>query len=199
MNESPATIDMDTFRWRLAETIAWCTRYPDHIQDKFPDLRSPRDSLRTPRLRPPSFYYPETVYRQRAIVDQLCDRRADDLSSGYSNRYPKEPATNLAGGRLLLYYPDENLFDGAAESESDGFFNVENEPPWDIWLCLLEDIWYTEKAKHYSSPCLLSWAPPQFLELANIGIAVNPEDCIVWLSNYDTPLTRQLKEVGLLG
>jgi hypothetical protein len=27
---------------------------------------------------------------------------------------------------------------------------------------------------------LVSWVPPQLLELANAGVEVNPEQCILW-------------------
>ena len=70
-------------------------------------------------------------------------------------------------GRLLLYYPDENLACGAAEVSSNGFFDVNNVPPWDIWV-------------HFSERTLVCWVPPLLLEAAQMGIDVNPEECIRW-------------------
>jgi hypothetical protein len=35
-------------------------------------------------------------------------------------RYPGAPASNLVGGRLILYDPDSNLCDGAAEVDRNG-------------------------------------------------------------------------------
>ncbi|HEY7097090.1 MAG TPA: hypothetical protein VH437_10225 [Terriglobales bacterium] len=74
--------------------------------------------------------------------------------------------TNI-GGRLLLYTPSENLACGAAEASSNGFFDVNNIPPWDIWL-------------DFSEGTLVSWVPPSLLDVAQIGIYVNPEECIRW-------------------
>jgi len=72
--------------------------------------------------------------------------------------------TNV-GGRLLLYTPSENLACGAAEASSNGFFDVNNIPPWDISLDLSEGT-------------LVSWVPPALLDVAQMGI--HPEACIRW-------------------
>jgi len=72
-----------------------------------------------------------------------------------------------AGGRLLLFVPSETLMDGAAKYSSNGFFDVNNVPPWDIWVA-------------FSEQTLVSWVPPMLLELAQKGIDVNPEGCIRW-------------------
>jgi hypothetical protein len=41
---------------------------------------------------------------------------------------------SLLGGRLMVYFPDAALADGAAEVQSRGFFDVHNTPPWDTWI-----------------------------------------------------------------
>ena len=76
-------------------------------------------------------------------------------------------ALNAAGGRLLLYDPKDNLACGAAEFSSNRFFAVNNVPPWDIWV-------------DFSEGTLVSWVPPAFVDLAQMGIDVNPEQCIRW-------------------
>ena len=42
-------------------------------------------------------------------------------------------------GRLLAYFPDENLACGVAEAETQGFFTVDNVPPWDTWVAYLHE------------------------------------------------------------
>lgn len=79
------------------------------------------------------------------------------------------------GGRLLLYFPDAELSDGAAETETGGFFDVENVPPWDTWIALFRD----EDADVSFAECLIGWVPQEFVALAGRGIRVNPEECIV--------------------
>jgi hypothetical protein len=100
------------------------------------------------------------------------------------------PAHDLAGGRLLVYAPDDSLFDGAAEVSTGGFFDFDNIPPWDTWVAFL----YESERLQY----LVSWIPPQLIELANTGVNVNPEACIRWLEGLDSPVVTALREEDLL-
>jgi hypothetical protein len=45
---------------------------------------------------------------------------------------------------------------------------------------------------------LVSWVAPQLIPLAHSGVVVNPESCIEWLADRDTPFTRVLHELHLL-
>ena len=121
--------------------------------------------LRSPILQPDCTIFPSNRSEQLQIVEDLAKRRAAQLR--LEHRYPLSLAERLEGGRLLLYAPDENLFDGAAQYTSKGFFDVNNIPPWDTWVCFFEKY-------------LVSWVPPQLVELANQGIDVNAEQCILW-------------------
>jgi hypothetical protein len=78
-----------------------------------------------------------------------------------------EDSVHESSGRLLVYCPAENLADGAAEYSSDGFFDLNNVPPSDIWAGFLEG-------------ALVSWVPPVLVDLAQSGIDANPEECICW-------------------
>jgi hypothetical protein len=70
-------------------------------------------------------------------------------------------------GRLLHYWPQENLSCGAAEYSSNGFFDVHNVPPWDTWISS-------------DGGALVSWVPKILIPLAQAGIDANPEACIAW-------------------
>lgn len=122
MSRSVFTFDSVPFDRRLAETIAWCA----------PRARNqdPRESLRSEELRP-SF-----LERDRSSALQSV--------AGYrSHRFRELPAmtgnASLIGGRLLVYFPDADLADGAAEVQSLGLFDVHNVPPWDTWIALADD------------------------------------------------------------
>jgi hypothetical protein len=108
-------------------------------------------------------------------------------------RVSKAPPS-LGGGRLLTYFPDGDLACGAAEAESDGFFDVHNAPPWGTWVAMIEDDWERDDC---SSIYLVAWVPPAFLEHAHRGISVNPENCIAWLDSTSVWLNDALRrEVG---
>jgi hypothetical protein len=98
----------------------------------------------------------ETVAKVVDTRRQLVDRTS-----------PNQLTTHEDKGRLLLYDPYENLADGAAQLNSNGFFDAGNVPPWDTWVGLSEGV-------------LLSWVHPLLIEAAQMGIDVNPEECIRW-------------------
>jgi hypothetical protein len=120
--------------------------------------------LRTPALKP-TFAPDESSVDApwaEALAEVVANRaRVMSLTS------PPEHYADEAGGRLLLYVPSENLADGAAQYSSNGFFNVNNVPPWDIWVA-------------FSERTLVSWVPMALVGLAQKGMDVNPEGCIRW-------------------
>jgi hypothetical protein len=79
-----------------------------------------------------------------------------------------EHAAYASSGRLLLYWPEENLACGAAQVGSRGFYDADNVPPWDIWVAWEERV-------------LISWVPPGLIGIAQMGIDANPEACIQWI------------------
>jgi len=97
-------------------------------------------------------------------------------------------------GRLLVYLPDDNLADGAAEVESKGFFDIDNTPPWDTWVALLRN-----PAGDLSSEWhLVCWVPDPLVDLADRGILVNPEKCLLWLADTRLPIAERLRRDGRL-
>jgi hypothetical protein len=133
-------------------------------------------------------------------VSSVVQSRSLQLRS--SGRRPLPAATTLCGGRLLAYFPQDNLACGTAEAESEGFFDVNNVPPFDTWVWLAQTVRTEEYADgtrgdvemHY----LVAWVPPDFIELATRGLAVNPEHCILWLDTLDNELVRSLRRMKLI-
>lgn len=101
---------------------------------------------------------------------------------------------NLGGGRLLVYFPDDDLACGAAEDETYGFFDVNNVPPWDTWVTYIQNAYNGE----YNTEYLVAWIPREFVKLANRGVNVNPEQCIQWLVNTQLELTVALRNEKLV-
>src|SRR5262249_18335876 len=117
---------------------------------------------------------------------------------------PVPPAADLAGGRLLIYEPGSNLCDGAAAVETEGFFDGDNMPPWDtgFWVGDKRVRGRHRRPRPYTH--LLGWVPPRFLDAADDGIKVNPEQCIYWASvdawveHADERFALELRALGLL-
>jgi hypothetical protein len=143
-----------------------------YARAKLHEIAPLAEQLRSPFLKPTRFESGQSAAERAQMVEALADKRAEQLR--IAHRYPLAQLEGLAGGRLLLYSPDENLFDGAAQYSSKGFFDADNVPPWDTWICFHERQ-------------LVSWVPPQLLQLAAHGVDVNPEQCIVWASETSAP------------
>ena len=171
------------FELALAQTIAWCAPRADP--------HDPANSLRSTGLRPKVLGND----RQLEVSGVVASRRHCDPAVEAATEV--QTAADLQGGRLLVYFPDEELSDGAAEAESAGFFDVFNAPPWDTWVAWLDDD-RSGAARRYSGPYLVSWVPPSFLDLAAAGIFVNPEECIRWLEDTDVPIRARLRERGVI-
>jgi hypothetical protein len=153
--------DVEDFVARLRETTVWCARHAD--------ASSPKESLRPERLAP------ATLSRDRYwAVDNVRRAREQDMRTNPCLQ-PHSPAL----GRLLVYYPDAELTDGAAQAESTDFFDVFNSPPWGTWVGYFEEHPQDTDRSGY----LLAWVPDKFIPLADAGINVNPEECIAWLKD----------------
>ena len=159
--EAQETVKRGWLRRKITETKQY--------QNAMALLKQIRDSLgpmnrklRSPELKP-SFtldQFGDDALWEKAVAEVVAMRSR--LTAGTS---AKKRDTNI--GRLLLYIPSENLACGAAEVSSNGFFDVNNVPPWDIWV-------------DFSEGTLVSWVPPALLDVAQMGIYVNPEACIGW-------------------
>jgi hypothetical protein len=163
--EAQETLKRDWLSLKITDTKQW--------QNAMALLKQIRDSLgpmerklRSPELKP-SFgldEFGDDALWAKAVAEVVASRSR--FTAGTSAEKRDTNDTNVEG-RLLLYSPSENLACGAAEASSNGFFDVNNVPPWDIWVDFSEDT-------------LVSWVPPALLDVAQMGIYVNPEACIRW-------------------
>lgn len=171
---------LEQFKVHLAQTISWCAPRADE--------GNPATSLRTADLRP------QLLEENRSsAVDTVAHAR--ELFGGVDTRNATIPS-GLGGGRLLIYFPNDDLACGAAEQETAGFFDVNNVPPWDTWVTYFPD--EQQNIDSFDKEYLIAWVPPEFLRLANEGIEVNPEQCIQWLSDTTVELARALRAENLL-
>ena len=155
---------------RLADAIAWCSSI---LADNTVD-----SAMRTADLTP------------RLLHDGQDDAVCDVGSTRHwrvraTTNAPQVSMPDLEGGRLLCCFPDADLCDGAAEQESEGFFDVYNTPPWDTWIGYFCD--RTDPNSSYDN-YLLAYVPEELVSLADGGIVVNPEECIMWLEDADVKL-----------
>jgi hypothetical protein len=167
------------FALRVAQAIAWC--------EPRVALASGRAILRSDHLRP------RILERDRAaVVRSVLNARCVDAAVRRAE--PIRTQADLRGGRLLAYFPDAELADGAAEAETDGLYDVNDAPPWDTWVGLFVDPDPTNNSP--VAEYLVSWIPPALIDIAEKGIRVSMVDCIAWLENTKTGVASRLRSDG---
>ena len=86
----------------------------------------------------------------------------------------------VSASRFLVWFPDQTLSDGAAHLETNGYFDADNQPPWDAWLG-----WISAPTIRNVSlrNMLVAWVPGDLVKLVSAGVDVNPEECLQWLGD----------------
>ncbi|HKO20059.1 MAG TPA: hypothetical protein VJU82_14345 [Acidobacteriaceae bacterium] len=165
--------------WEIAERLIEEARATPNVakteqwkraQALLSQIRESLGSLRS-RFRSRSLMPARAVHEIRSDSDWLqVVLEVANKRSAQNKQNPLEEGHCISAdsGQLLVYFPHENLADGAADFSSNSFFDGDNVPPWDLWVS-------------FSKGALISWVPIGLIEAAHMGIDVNPEQCIQWL------------------
>ena len=185
------SFDIELFKQRLTETIIWCNhQLADHPEQGVQRLWG---LVEPPR---PSHEGGDEVIRMAEddfikFSDFIFDLRSQ-LVSNLPRTLPITIDRNLTGGRFAVFLLDWTHSDGAAEYETDGFFDVDNMPPYALWL-YVENQYETQihetfpDGSHLVSPKkarhIISWIPPQYIFIAQKGMNVAIGECVFWLDD----------------
>lgn len=177
--------DIQLFKQRLAETIAYCApRFSEeNIEGSLRTLLDPLPEL-SPFDPEPVKQFAEIVFRKRVEALEI-----DGISS------PQIPS-NFAGGLLLVSYISYSTCDGTSPIESAKFIDECEFPPCDTW------IYYGHEnpiAKFkYDVFYLVAWIPPKMIDLVDMAIEVNAMQALQWVDNIEVDFTfmSELKAAG---
>ena len=150
----------------VAEAAAWCEQHWDQCE--------PQKSLRSSVLSPELF----NQDRHDCVSSVLWKRKQVILQQNM------KVGSILSAGQLLAYEPDRNLFDGLGQSESMGYLDFYDCPPWDTWAGVIT----ANKANF-----LICWVPISAVELVNNGSDVICNDCIRWVSDIEESWASDIK------
>ena len=164
----------------LEETIHWCAPRAT--------LDAPATCLRSPDLQPRVMVDEDRFQMMERIIRE----RRHALRGRPPRPLPPREGGLLQGGRLLVYFPDDNTTDGAAEQWTRGYFNVDNVPPWDTWVGMFRE---DPESDTQTNDYLIAWVPPVFLDAVDQGVRVNAEFCIQWLEDSTTMMAKRLKDL----
>lgn len=139
-----------------------------------------KESLRSDDLRPSiDITTSDELTPVHRAIASVIDRRTSILG-------PIDLDTVKMDGRLFGFYVRYTFFDGVSEIETDGFIDDTNTPPWDSWVCMVDEL-------------LISWIPPAVVDDVQRAIEFNAEECITWLSDVaDDPFVAQLRQNQLV-
>ena len=145
--------------------------------------------MRSPELNPGQAL---TDSKDRQVLVDMVRAKRSRLLTGRTPKAAELPKE----GNLLIYYPDLTLSDGAAQLASEGFFDADNEPPWDTWV-------FCGRYDGFNNPedygtFLLSCIPRDFRHRVNRGIQINPERCLEWAKESRHPFVSELRRSGIL-
>jgi hypothetical protein len=145
----------ETEQWKVAQRL-----WAEILESSRPMISEMRSSLI--QARTPIDELKSEADWSNAVLEVVAKR-----SESLKREWIAKNSEYAKSGRVLLYFPFENLADGAAQLNSGGFYDVDNVPPWDLWV-------------GFADETLISWVPPVLTVAAQMGIDANPEGCIRW-------------------
>lgn len=137
---------------------------------------TPERRARTAALEPRIEDEP-TLAELEAALHLLADRRDRLWARRSVDRSTRR--IDAPSGRLLVCEFDMSIGGGEAEVASRSLFDVDDRPPWDLWLLA----WGRTRRSQPDEPipCLLAWIPDEWVERAEAGIAANPTRALYWV------------------
>ncbi len=155
----------EAFEACLLQAQAWCAPRANQ--------REPAKCLRSEDLKPVALLGkgPES---RRVYANQDLGKVVAHLNKTRSKLLHR-PSTGprTVPGKILVFWPEETVHCGASEASSEGFFDLDDTPPWDTWF------WYGPTAQ--VSPGIYAWVPEDLVQIAERGIDANPVQCMQWL------------------
>jgi hypothetical protein len=143
------------------EAEAWCA------------FKSVGPAYRAEVLRPSVSELP-AVDELHNVLETIRRRRRDLLASN--------PIPQSTCGRLLACEFNSSIASGESEHASGGFFDIDDRPPWDTWVWVLQS--------ESGDPILLAWVPQSVVDHVEAGITMNPYGCIYWLEDAPPDVAR---------
>lgn len=171
---------VDQLRLYARSAAVWCWLH--HIPDW--DVTK----CRSPLLQP----WPLADSRKN-VVDWTCAQRESLLLSGSHEKarerveqYSRTPSgpPSLLSGRLLVCFPDVVLWEGMSASETSGYLDLTDSPPWDTWVGWID--------KPSQDSHLIAWVHPVWIKAVESAIPFSPTDTLKWLEEFDPELNAAI-------
>lgn len=159
---------MDELTRRIGEAAWWASSPVD----------GPYRTIRTGPVLRSNELRPHDLMMDGSLAAGLAPRAIADARHGVvetlvARRRALSPrAVAGADGRLLSFIVEGCFSDRVAETETEGFFDENDLPPWDTWVAFIRE-----------SGTLVSWAPPSFVATVEKAIRTHLVDAYAWLTD----------------
>jgi hypothetical protein len=172
----PQTVER--VKQHLSETRRWCS-----ARDSGLPLAA---RFRTPELAP-DLEDESALPALEAELDVLAAKRRAALAG----LEPSGPMATAADGRLLLCELDMSIGSGEAEAASQGFFDADDQPPWDLWLVCYGRTRSAQPEEPIA--CIVAWVPEALRPNADAGVRASSARCLHWVDQLPGALADQLR------
>lgn len=161
---------------RLREIRGWCAtrRSTGPVADR----------LRSAELAP-DLEEESALPALEEALDLLTMRRRSALAAAQDRERGE-----VEGGRLLVCELDMSIGSGEAEAASEGFFDVDDRPPWDLWLACFGKTRPAQPEEPIA--CLIAWVPDSLRARAEAGVRSSSSRCLLWVDEVGGALADQL-------
>lgn len=181
--------DRQRFEQLVREAQWWCDgRVPGS---------SLRDCLRSDALRPTMDDDTYFLAKYLELIDESISKRARAFNEAPASKTSSPIARN--GFRLLVSIPEVSNENGLTESESSGYLDVADTPPWDSWVVTFQRSRESTPQFEFGWPgnilvsshdhdiFLVSYVPRPMVQLMTSWIDVECFGMITWLDLKDPP------------
>lgn len=167
---------------RIMETVAWCNSRGCDSNTRY-GLRS-RDLLQELPFSDIEAIVNDSL--EDVDLKKCCEMIANVRRRFVQQEYSECKAELSRHSHFILYDRSASFLTGLAQRDSDGYFSVEDCPPWDTWIyygafrgCI------DARGNKVSDPVvgLLSLVPDRFLTCVRRGIAADVGFAVSWVKD----------------
>lgn len=139
---------------------------------------------RTPELSLTQRYCEIPDSRKADVVNNIVSKRSDLLKN---TNVPLIPVEDLHQyGRIMIFDIDDTVVDGAPESVSAGYIDIEDAPPYDTWIAtggMLNEIGFYIEDNTIKDVVVVAWIPKDQYFYADLGVQVACVDNLWWAAS----------------
>lgn len=190
----------DHFVQLVRETAQWCALRADP--------GDPQHSLRSAELATPTLMEIWWQYDDAQDSSALARAKRDTESNARFIQHLSalvqrrrellaqlDPPEHIAG-RLLFHDPWATDSTGGAARCSQRFFDRDDCPPWDTWICV---VWAeTDKPVQKQRPLLIAWIPEALSSTVQAGIKCSTARCTDWVDSPGEPFYNDIPILAAL-